>query len=89
MEKPEPEKDNPAPRKDSWRREKSSDHFQAERSLSLRPWQTSPGGQATDPSGVSPRQKSSAQFPRALGPLLPEAHLQTWGGREDFCSGAP
>ena len=70
MEKPEPEKDNPAPLRTPGEEKRVVTISRLREAFSLRhsAENKSRGPKATDPRRVSPRQKSSAQFPRALGP---------------------
>ncbi|XP_060261699.1 mismatch repair endonuclease PMS2 isoform X2 [Ovis aries] len=70
MEKPEPEKDNPAPLRTPGEEKRVVTISRLREAFSLRhsTENKSRGPKATDPRRVSLRQKSSAQFPRALGP---------------------
>lgn len=72
MEKPEPEKDNPAPlRTPGEEKRVVTPRLRVSSFLRHSTENKSRGPKATDPRRVSPRQKSSAQFPRALGPPAP------------------
>uniref|UniRef100_A0A3Q1M1S8 Mismatch repair endonuclease PMS2 n=1 Tax=Bos taurus TaxID=9913 RepID=A0A3Q1M1S8_BOVIN len=76
MEKPEPEKkDDPAPLRTRGEEKRVVTISRLRETFSLRhsTENKSRGPKATDPRRVSPKQKSSAQFPRALGPPSPRS----------------
>ena len=82
MEKPEPEKkDDPAPLRTHGEEKRVVTISRLRETFSLRhsTENKSRGPKATDPRRVSPRQKSSAQFPRALGPPCSRKHVSEPG----------
>lgn len=82
MEKPEPEKkDDPAPLRTRGEEKRVVTISRLRETFSLRhsTENKSRGPKATDPRRVSPKQKSSAQFPRALGPPCSQKHISEPG----------
>ena len=82
MEKPEPEKkDDPAPLRTRGEEKRVVTISRLRETFSLRhsTENKSRGPKATDPRRVSPKQKSSAQFPRALGPPCSRKHISEPG----------
>ena len=78
MEKPEPEEqDDPAPLRTHGEEKRAVTVSRLREAFSLRhsTESKSRGPKATDPMRVSLRQKSSAQFPRALGPSCSQKHI--------------
>ncbi|XP_040086967.1 mismatch repair endonuclease PMS2 isoform X2 [Oryx dammah] len=81
MEKPEPGKDNPAPLRTPGEEKRVVTISRLREAFSLchSTENKSRGSKATDLRRVSPRQKSSAQFPRALGPPCSRKHISEPG----------